>query len=335
MNTTVYGDISPRTAAYAAVELLKRGMPYMLLEKFGQMKPLPGNKSTTIKFRRYEHLPLTLTPLVEGVTPPAQKLTYTDITATLQQFGNVVAISDVIADTHEDPVFQEAQNVLGEQAAMTIETYRFNQLKAGSNVFYAGSVALQSSIVSPVNRPDQRRIVRSMERQFAGHITSIIRSTPNFNTENVLPCFVALCHVDLKSDVRAMPGFIDVKDYGQIPPFESEIGAVEDVRYLHSQIFQSWPDSGGTASTSGANPTGLITTSGTSADIYPILYVGKDSFGLVALKGKYAITPMVINPSPSKSDPLGQRGSVSWKTMQTAVILNDAWFTVYECAASN
>jgi hypothetical protein len=31
----VYGDISPRTAAYASVELLKRSMPYMLLEKFG------------------------------------------------------------------------------------------------------------------------------------------------------------------------------------------------------------------------------------------------------------------------------------------------------------
>jgi hypothetical protein len=31
----VYGDISPRTAAFAAVELLKRGMPYLLIEKFG------------------------------------------------------------------------------------------------------------------------------------------------------------------------------------------------------------------------------------------------------------------------------------------------------------
>ena len=335
MNINVYGDISPRTAAYAAVELLKRGMPYMLLEKFGQTKPLPGNKSTTIKFRRYEHLPLTLTPLVEGVTPPSQKLTYTDITATLQQLGNTVAISDVIEDTHEDPVFQEAQTVIGEQAAMTIETYRYNQLKAGSNVFYANSVSAQSGILTPISRTDQRRIVRSLERQFAGHITSIIRSTPNFNTENVLPCFVALCHVDLKSDVRGMTGFIDVKDYGQVPPFESEIGAVEDVRYLHSQIFQSWPDSGGSASTSAAAPTGLITTSGTLCDVYPVLFVGKDSYGLVALKGKYAITPMVINPTPSKSDPLGQRGSVSWKTMQTAVILNDAWFTVYQCGASN
>ena len=35
MAMTVYGDISPRTAAFAAVELLKRAMPYLCLEKFG------------------------------------------------------------------------------------------------------------------------------------------------------------------------------------------------------------------------------------------------------------------------------------------------------------
>ena len=52
------------------------------------------------------------------------------------------------------------------------------------------------------------------------------------------------------------------------------------------------------------------------------------------MKGANAITPFVVNPKPSKSDPLGQRGSIGWKTMQTAVILNDAWMAVAEVAAS-
>ncbi|MCE5212501.1 MAG: N4-gp56 family major capsid protein [Deltaproteobacteria bacterium] len=321
-------DISPRTAIFAAAELLKRGMPYLLLEKFGQSKPLPGNKSTTIKFRRYEHLPLTLSPLIEGVTPASQKLTYTDVVATLEQLGNIVGISDVIADTHEDPVFQEAQTLIGEQAAMTIETYRFNHLKAGSNVFYANNVAAKTSIVTTITRPDQRTIVRSLERQNAGHVTSIVRSTPAFNTENVLPCYVALCHSDLKSNIRGMDGFIDVKNYGTVSGWPSEIGGVEDVRYLTSTIFQPEADGGGAKGT-------MISTSGTLADIYPVLFIGKDSYGLVALKGRYAITPIVINPTPSKSDQLGQRGFVAWKSMQTAVILNDAWFAVYFCTCTN
>ena len=35
MAMTVYGDISPRTAAYVVIELLKRSMPFLVLEKFG------------------------------------------------------------------------------------------------------------------------------------------------------------------------------------------------------------------------------------------------------------------------------------------------------------
>ena len=29
---TIYGDISPRTAAYAEKELLKRGIPYLVID---------------------------------------------------------------------------------------------------------------------------------------------------------------------------------------------------------------------------------------------------------------------------------------------------------------
>ena len=56
MPTTVYGDISPRTAAYASKELLERANPLLVLERFGQAKPLPEKSSKTIKFRRYNSL---------------------------------------------------------------------------------------------------------------------------------------------------------------------------------------------------------------------------------------------------------------------------------------
>jgi N4-gp56 family major capsid protein len=87
MAMTVNGDITPRTAAYVQVELLKRAMPYLCLEKFGQAKSLPGNKTMSTIFRRYNSLGLRLTPLTEGVTPISEKLTATDLTATLAQYG--------------------------------------------------------------------------------------------------------------------------------------------------------------------------------------------------------------------------------------------------------
>jgi N4-gp56 family major capsid protein len=86
---TVYGDITPRTAAYVVVELLKRAMPYLCLEKFGQAKSLPGNKTQTMTWRRYNSLALATTALTEGVTPAGKKLTATDLSTTLHQYGSL------------------------------------------------------------------------------------------------------------------------------------------------------------------------------------------------------------------------------------------------------
>lgn len=331
MGMTTYGDITPRTAAFVVVDLLKRTMPYLCLEKFGQAKTLPANNTSTMKWRKYTALPVNITALTEGVTPPSKKLFYSDISTTLYQYGDLVEITDIIMDTHEDPVLQDTEQNVAEQAAKSVETLRYNALKAGSSVYRAGNVALRTSITDVASRTDQRAIVRTLERQETQHITTVVRSTPSFNTENVQPCFVAYCHVDLKTDIRGMAGFIDAKDYGSITPWETEVGACEDARFITSTIPTAWADGG---SATGAGTT-RISTAGSACDVYPILYFGKDAYGIVALKGKFAITPSVINPdTPSKSDPLGQRGYVSWKTMQGTVILEDAFMCRYEVAAT-
>jgi len=235
-----------------------------------------------------------------------------------------VEITDIIMDTHEDPVLQEATAVSGEQAAKTVETLRYNILKACTNVFYGNSVSARTSVASVITRADQRRVVRALKRQEAQFLTSIVKSTPSFNQESILPAFVGVTHVDMESDIRGMTSFTSVADYGKMPSWDTEIGSVEHVRYLASTIFSPYDD-GGSGTT-----TGMLTATGVGCDVYPVMFFGKDAYGMIALKGKYAITPIVINPVPSKSDPLGQRGSVSWKTMQTTVILNDAWMAVGE-----
>lgn len=330
MAVTAYGDISPRTASYVVAELLKRAMPYLCLEKFGQAKSLPGNKTKSMTFRRYNALATTGTRLTEGVTPPGKKLTCTDITCSLNQDGDYVEITDIIEDTHEDAVKAEAIPIVSEQAAKVVEINRYDVLKACTNVFYANSVAGRTSVVAVISRTDQRRIVRALKRQEAKPITNIVKSTPNFNTESILPAFVGVTHTDLTTDIRSLDGFTSVVDYGSMPKWETELGACEDVRYLESTIFSPYAD-GGSGTT-----TGKLTTAGNACDVYPVMYFGRDAYGIVALKGKYAITPMVLNPNtPRGGDPLGQRGSIGWKTMQGTVILNDAWMAVLECACSS
>lgn len=326
MAQTSYGDISPRTAAYAEKELLKRGLPYLVLEKFGQAKALPEHATKVIKFRRYNALPNTPTALTEGVTPAGQTLAVTDVTATLTQYGDKVTITDVILDTHEDPTLNESVALLGEQAAQVVEKMRFGVLKAGTNVLYANG-ANRAAVNTAITLSLQRRAVRALKRQNARFITSVVRSTPSYGTENVAPGFVALIHPDLEADVRGLTGFVPAEKYGTMTPWENELGKCEDVRYLSSTIFEPFADAGGVKGS-------MLSTSGTNADVYPVLYVGRDAYGIIALKGMFALTPMVVNPKPSDSDPLAQRGHVAWKAMQTCAILNDAWMVRAEVAAT-
>jgi N4-gp56 family major capsid protein len=343
-----FGDISPAIAAYSVVRMLKRAMPYLHLEKFGQAYPLPTNSTQTAKFRRYfltgatgsagdsstisnpYYMPLATTALVEGVTPTGSKISNQDYTVTLAQYGDYVTITDVIMDTHTDPVLQATTDILGEQAALTVETLRFNVLKAGTNVFYANNVAGRSTVASAIVIADQRRVTTALNRQNAKKISQVIASSADYNTKSVEAAYFAVCHPDCETDIRTMSGFKPVADYGtHTTPFEGEIGSVEQVRYLASTVIAPWGGTG-VATASAATLRHSNTGGGDLVDVYPILYFGRDAFGIVPLKGKSAMTPMVVNPKPSAGDPLAQRGTVGWKLWTATVILQEAFMARLE-----
>ena len=327
---SVYGDITPRTAGKAMPGFLMRALPYLVLEKYLDLKPLPSNSTKVAIFRRYEALEKATTPLTEGVTPVGKNMTYTDVQCTLQQYGDYVTLTDQIADFHEDPVLQEYVGITAEQAAQTIETLRYNVLKAGSNVFYANKVAGRDSVVTAISLADQRRVTRAFKRQNAAYITKKTASTPNYGAVAVRASYIGLVHPDLENDIRALTGFKDAVDYGASQAAdEFEIGTVEDVRYIRSTIFESFPDAGGNKGT-------MVSTSGVKADVYPIIYLAAHAAASVPLKGKNAITaPIVRNPGTiSDSDKLGQRGHVGWKAYFGCVILNQLFISRLECGAT-
>ncbi len=323
----VYGDITPRTAAYAIAPLLKRGHEEMILEKFGQTFPLPTKSTIVAKFRRYEALPLATTALVEGVTPAGTKPTITDITATLAEYGDFIPYSGFMLDTHEDPILKEYGALCMQQAAETVETIRYNVLKAGSNVGLANGTG-RGDVNTPITLAAQRTATAALLRQRAKYIKEVVSSNPNFRTEPVEAAFVAIVHSDVTNDIRNMPGFIPVKQYGSASPWANEIGSVEDVRYVRSTLFTPFADAGGAK---GA----MRSTTGTNADVYPVLYLAQDAYGIVPLKGANAMSLIAHNPGSSgTADPLNQRGTLGWKIAQTSAILNDLWIYRLEVAVT-
>lgn len=350
---TKYGDITPRTAAYVSKDLLTRGIPLLVFEKFGQAKPIPANSTQSIKFRRYfldqtfsnfggkynpdevyksSNYNPTVKVLTEGQTPNATSLKTEDVTATLTQVGDLITITDVILDTHEDPVLREATAIAGEQAAVMVEKMRFNQLIAGTHVFYANGSA-RSAVNTVISVDLIRKAVRSLKRNLAKPITSVIRSTAAYGTQNVNAGYVAIVHPDLEPDLRGLSGYVSAENYGSLSPWENELGKLEDVRFVATTICSPWAGSATVGGSYNGAGYSTLSTDGAHSDVYPVLIFARDAYGIVPLKGANAITPMVVNPKPSDSDPLGQRGHVGWKAWQTAVILNDAWMCRLEVAS--
>jgi N4-gp56 family major capsid protein len=330
MAITQYADggISQRTTVYAERQMLRHAKPVMVLEKLGLSKPMPKNKSDTIKFRRPRVFTAATTPLQEGVTPTETQFSYEDVSTSLRQYGQVVVITDKIEDLHEDPVLNDASVQAGENIGRTIEALNYGVVRAGTSVYYANGTA-RTDVNTPISLSKQRAVLRSLKALKAQKITRSLSPSSDYGTRAVEASYVAVAHTDVESDIRNMPGFKTVSEYGTRSPIsEYEIGSVEDVRYILSPDLNPFLDAGGAKGT-------MVSTAGTSADVYPIIYFGQDAWGMVALRGQGAVSPTIIPVGQkTKDDPLGQRGYVGWKTWHAALILNQAWMTRLEVAVT-
>lgn len=335
-NTTTYSDISPRTEGKAVRKLLERGQHLLITERFGAVDPQPQNSSLTRKWRRYNSLPRASAPLAEGVPPTGHKLTSNDITATLEFYGDAVKISNIIQDTHEDPVLNEAMKLCGEQVAETTEELRINFLKAGTNVFYAAGVSSRATVNSPPVRGDFRKIYRYFKKYKAREITDIVKPSALVSTEPINAAYFAMGHTDLDSDIRGLDGFLPVEQYsnpGSALP--GEIGKIEQFRIILTAMFDSWSAAATSVSSTAYLSGGVAPSSASCPDVYPLIFVARDSYAIVPLQGFEAVKIAVVNPGKAtKDDVCGQIGFVSWGMYQTGAILNQNWIARLECAVT-
>lgn len=327
MTTTTYPSLSQRTQAWAATEHLSHAEPVECLAKFGMTKPLPRNKASKVKFRRPVPLTLATTPLTEGSPPASLPMQYEDIEVTLSQYGSVVDITDVVHDMAEDPVLKDATQLTGEQNAETFEALLWGILQGGTNVFYANGTA-RNQVNTPISKAKQKAVIRTLKAERAKKITSMMSSDVKYGSEAVAAAFIAFAHTDLQADIEEMDGFVPVEKYGMTKPLPYEIGKVGEVRYILSPVLTSMPNAGGAAGE-------MMSTNGTSADVYSIIYIGKDAYGHVPLKGKEAVEMKIRQPGQIDSnDKLGQIGWVGWKAYWKGFIANQMWMARVEVAAS-
>lgn len=326
--TMTYGDISPRVGVYAVANFLAHAEPVLVLERFAKVEQLPKNKGQVVKWRRFVPFAINTTALVEGVTPAPNQLQYEDVTTMVNQYGGWVSFTDVIVDTHEDPNLQKISMGLGEQAASTKEALIWEELVGGTAVLYSGAATSRATVEDVVQAADLVAAQRFLKANRAKHITRMLKASQMIATEPVAPAFVAFGHSNLEPDLRALPEFVVREKYANMQTISDyEIGKFQDIRFILSpQLTPFWG--------AGGNPTGVLSRDGVAADVYPIVIVGQDAFGVVPLRGMDSATVTIQNPKATYEDPLAQRGFASWKMWYVAVRLNEEWMVRLEVAAS-
>lgn len=320
--------VSARTTVYAVKTMLRHAAPIMVLEKLGFQRPIPKNSGMTVVFRRPRIFTPATTPLFEGVTPKSSTFRYDDVTMTFKQYGQVIESTDVVEDFHEDPVLKDIAEQAGENIGRTKEALLYAILRAGTSVFYQNGTT-RTDVNTALTLSRHQAVMRFLKAQKAMPITSTLDGSVNFNTRPIERGFVAVAHTDLEADIRALPGFTPTSEYGTKSTIsEYEIGSVMDCRFILSPDLSPWADAGGAKGS-------MVSTGGTNADVYPILYFGREAFAVCPLRGDNAVQPSIIPAGKlDKSDPLGQRSIVGWKMYFAAGITNDAWMVRLEVAVS-
>lgn len=335
--TTVYGDITPTQAAYSSKETLKRALPYLVLEQFGQLKTLPANNTKTIDFRRHKLAEGTnidahgvaknasgFAVAVEGVTPPSVATTMDSVTVTLVQYIAITEWSDVIEDTHIDNVLTEYMGALGEIAGQIVEFIRWEGIRTGTTfVYLAGAVASESLIIAPFSKAELRAAIRTLRANHAKQITNVVKSDVRYGTKSIEPAFAGVVHSDMEGTIRKVLGsdFTPVADYGSgASVLDGEFGKFENVRFVSSDLIGKRANAGAAVGTA----PNLYSDNGVTVNLYDIILMGGMAWGSIALKGEHAVTPMLVKAKPSDSDPAAQRNKASIKMMQAAKVLQPA-----------
>ena len=334
----LFGDLEVEEAIRLQQDMLPNVTKNLITARFATEHIKNANESAVVRFRRIEKLPFGDEPLSEGTTPNWDSISQRIVTTEMRQYGRYITTTDLMDAFGQLPYQQIITETQATQAAEQMEFLNFKKFRAGTNVFrvsHAGaSVTNRSQVNGKITTNMIAQAVRKLEEEDCEKITDIVTPSRDVASEPIRASYVAVCHPNLRVDLEELDDFVPVEKYSNASvAFAGEMGAFKGVRFVQSTIYEPFKGAGAAPSTSPAVP--VLATDGAS-DVYPVIIYGANSIGVVRLGGLNSIIPVVHRPdSPSKEDPLNQRGSIGYKYMYGNVILRDEFIMRLEVAVSS
>lgn len=301
-NVSGQNQLSAEDKTFYERTLLERLLPELNFYKDARKKKLPKNQGRTINFRKFNSLTAPTASLTEGVTPDGNNLEITTITATVNQEGDFVEISDLIQMTGIDPVLTETSELLGEEAGEVVDNRIQEAVSKGTNVFYAGGVATRAAVASG-------------DKKLTGDdIKKLVRKLKNANAKRFADGYYHMqIDPDIAYDLMGDSMWVDVAKYSKPEQMaKGELGKMHGMKFFET--------------------TNLKTVEESGKEVHIAYAYGKDSYDCIDLEGGAGKPEIIVKPNGSAgtSDPLNQRASAGWKNCFTAVITQPLAFVRVE-----
>ena len=270
--------------------------PEMYFDQFADVQATNAtNPGASIKFTVFADLAAATTPLgeAEDVTPVS--MSDSQVTVTLEEYGNATVTTAKLRASSFMPVDPVAAQAVGYNAGLSIDTIARNVLQAGDNVLYATGGAVAPSSRTTINADDVLTItdIRKAVAQLRGANVPTINGT-----------YIGFIHPDVQFDLLSATdaaGWRDAYKYTNATPLiNGEIGQIDGVRFIASSRAPLFANASNNSGASG------------TIDSYGTLIMGRQALAKgISLGGEYGAQPSIVYGTVT--DLLKRFRPVGWK----------------------
>lgn len=276
----------------------------MLSHDFGaQRKTIPGNMGKTVTWNRWTPLAVATTALTEGsANPTPVDMSTTQVTASVQTFGNYTPVSDLFNLTSLDVNLKEHVEVHAQNCGETLDTLIRNELTNGTAQLVTATTLTAIAATDTLSGAAIRKAVRILkiakaQRFDNGYYRGIIQPNQSYdlfgNTEWLNSISIYTDPTQLKAGI---------------------VGKLHGVEFVETN--------------NGFTQSSTVT-------VYSTFVFGKNAYGTVSLDNQPGNRIYVKTPGPQDtSNPLDIYSTVGWKAFFQVKVLNSAWIQNIESGAT-
>ncbi len=263
--------------------------PKLVLYQFAEKTKLPKGGGKQVKWLRYSRISSSTNPLAEGITPNPTAITTQNVTATVQQYGEFVRVSDFFEMTAIDPVLENVTELLGEAASESIEDLIVAELDGSGAIQRVNDRAANSDILSTD--------VLVMKELIEAMLTLKVDKVPAHKMGKYVAVLSPSCEYDMMVE-KNQGGWLDLGQFALRDEKKlktGELGEAYGLKFFSSDKMTNTADGAG------------------SIAVHKNYVMGQRPFGVVELDGKNIEMIIKDKKSGGVANPLELFSTVGYK----------------------